>query len=278
MERDLLIQHLRTNAQETLSFSGSLRPEQRIEDYLVRGLIDFDDISYDEHADLLYNLAEQMVKHLRSYLSEEDTRNVLIFHQKQLSAFIHAQMQAHQWEKATDYDVVVSKSFTALKESAFTCKERDPIHDFRQTVGDKGRIGQMVFGGFKRCLYNKQKFQSDTERKLAVILDREAQKWFKPADGQFQIFYKSGIDHREYNPDFVGEADTCIYMLEAKARNEMDTAQVLAKKEVAIRWCEQASVYARPHGGKPWKYLLIPHDAIAENMTLTGLASQFTAS
>ena len=30
--------------------------------------------------------------------------------------------------------------------------------------------------------------------------------------------------------------------------------------------------------GKPWKYLLIPHDEIAENMTLAGLASRFTVT
>jgi type III restriction enzyme len=96
VERDLLIQHLRTHAQETLSSGGNLQPDQRLEDYLVRRLIDFDDISYDEHADLLYNLAGHMVAHLRSYLSDDDTRNVVLYHQNQLAAFIHAQMQAHQ--------------------------------------------------------------------------------------------------------------------------------------------------------------------------------------
>ena len=59
----------------------------------MRGLIDFDDISYDDHADLLYDLSGQMIKHLLSYLSEEDARNVLIYHQKQLIAFMHAQVQ-----------------------------------------------------------------------------------------------------------------------------------------------------------------------------------------
>lgn len=77
VETDLLIQHLRTHEQETLSFGGSMQPEQRLEDYIVRGLVDFDDISYDEHSDLLYDLAGQLVRHLRSYLSEDDTRNVL---------------------------------------------------------------------------------------------------------------------------------------------------------------------------------------------------------
>jgi type III restriction enzyme len=181
-----------------LSFTGSQHQEQRLEDYLIRGLIDYDDISYDAHADLLYDLAGQMVKHLLSYLSEEDARNVLIFHQRQLVEFIHVQMQAHYWEKATGYDVQVSKGFTRLRESAFSAPAREPVHDFRQTVQDRSRIAQMVFGGFQRCLYSTQKFQSDSERKLAIILDREALKWFKPARGQFQMFYKLGVDHLEY--------------------------------------------------------------------------------
>jgi len=278
VERDLLIQYLRTNTQQTLGFGGQFQYELRLEDYLVRGLIDFDDISYDEHADLLYDLAGQMVAHLRSYLSADETRNVLIYHQKQLAAFVHAQMQDHQWEKATDYEVVVTKGFTELKEPAYTAKEGEPIHDFRETVEEKSRIPQMLFGGFRRCLYTIQKFQSDPERKLSVILDRETQKWFKPAKGQFQIFYKAGIDPQEYVPDFVAENHACIYMLEPKARNEMTDPEVLAKKEAAVKWCGLASDHALGNGGKPWKYALIPHDAIAENMTLAGLVTQFGAA
>ncbi len=275
VERDLLIRHLRTHEQETLSYGGSLQQELRLEDYVVRGLIDYDDISYDEHADLLYDLAGQLVAHLRSYLSEDDARNVLIYHQKQLAAFVHAQMQAHQWEKATDYEVVVSKGFTELRQPAYTCLASDPVRDFRETVEDKTRIAQMLFGGFKRCLYRIQKFQSDSERKLAVILDRESLKWFKPANGQFQIFYKAGADHTEYVPDFVAETDSCIYLLESKARKEMTDDEVQAKKDSAVKWCALATRHAMGNNGKPWKYLLIPHDAITDNMTLSGLASQF---
>jgi type III restriction enzyme len=275
VDRDLLIQHLRTHDQETLSFSGSQHQEQRLEDYLVRGLIDYDDISYDDHADLLYDLAGQMVKHLLSYLSEEEARNVLIYHQRQLVEFIHVQMQANYWEKATGYDVVVRKGFTELRPSAFTAATAESIHDFRQTVQDRVRIAQMLVGGFQHCLYSIQKFQSDSERKLAIILDREALKWFKPARGQFQMYYKLGADHLEYQPDFVAETADCIYMLEAKARNDMDDAEVQAKKDAAVQWCRHATSHATSHGGKPWTYLLIPHDAISENMTLAGLANQF---
>ena len=277
VERDILIQHLRTHRQETLTSSGSAQTELRIEDYLVRALIDFDDISYDNHADLLYELAGQLVKHLRGYLKDEgEVQNVLQYYQRQLAEFIHSQMQAHHWEKASGYDVVVSKGFTALKPLAFTAPADEAIHNFRHPVADKTKIAQMVFGGFSRCLYPVQKFQSDTERVMSVILDREATKWFKPGRGQFQIFYKWGADQREYQPDFVAETADAIYMLEPKMRKEMEDGEVVAKKDSALRWCRNATEHAAKNGGKPWKYLLIPHDAIAENMSIKGLAAQFS--
>ncbi len=108
-----------------------------------------------------------------------------------------------------------------------------------------------------------------------VILERESLKWFKPARGQFQIFYKSGADHLEYQPDFVAETDDAIYMLEPKARNELDSQEVLAKQAAAVTWCQHASAHAASYGGKLWHYVLIPHDVIADNMTLQGLVQQY---
>ena len=75
--------------------------------------------------------------------------------------------------------------------------------------------------GTLRCLYTLQKFDSDTERRFSVILERDALKWFKPARGQFQIFYKSGVEQPEYVPDFVVETAHELLICETKARNEM---------------------------------------------------------
>jgi hypothetical protein len=52
-------------------------------------------------------------------------------------------------------------------------------------------------------------------------------------------------------------------------------ASSLAKQTAAVEWCKYATEHAQQHGGKEWQYLLIPHDAIAGNMTLKGLASRF---
>ena len=91
----------------------------------------------------------------------------------------------------------------------------------------------MLFGGFTRCLYPLQKFDSDTERRFAIILERDATKWLKPAKGQFQIYYKLGAEQPEYIPDFVAETDTAILMVETKARTDINTQEVQAKAAAA---------------------------------------------
>ena len=276
---ELWIQHLRTQEREVVQLGNGGIEESRMEDYIVSGLVDFTDVSYDDQADLLYDFAAQTVKHFLTYLTEEDTRKVLRCYQKQIANFIHAQMQMpeHCWEEVVGYDVVVSKGYTELKPSAYTYSANEPPADYRVSPADKSNMAKYVFGGFKRCLYSAQKFDSEAERVLAVILDRDAEKWFKPAKGQFQIFYKQGANHLEYQPDFVAETKDAIYMLEPKASNQMDDAIVLAKKEAAIKWCKNASDYASANGGKPWRYVLIPHTVIAVNMTVDGLATQYSS-
>ncbi|MDD5095073.1 MAG: type III restriction endonuclease subunit R, partial [Dehalococcoidia bacterium] len=266
---ELWVQYLRTGGMEVIGLGkGGIR-EARLEDYVVSGLVDFDDVAYDNHADLLYDLAKQTVEHFRSYLSEEDTRKVLRLHQREIARFIHAQMQRHYWEGPVDYEVVVRQGSTELKQSVYT--QSEPTKDFRQSPEDKSNMSGYLFGGFQRCLHWVEKFDSEAERILAVILDREASKWFKPAKGQFGIIYKSGADYPEYQPDFVAETKDVIYMLEPKARNQMDNDDVLAKRDAAVTWCERASAYAASCGDKPWRYALIPHDLIKENMTLEWL-------
>ena len=117
---ELVAYQLRTGQRDVIAMGKGSVEEQRLEDYIVSGLIDFDDISYDNHADLLYDLATQTVNHFQSYLSHEETGKVLRFYQREIARFIHAQMQSHYWEQATDYEVVISKGFSELKSSAYT--------------------------------------------------------------------------------------------------------------------------------------------------------------
>jgi len=266
-DRELVIHRLRTNEQETLASQVGI-VERRLEDYVVYALVDYDDIDYATHADLLYDLAGQMVRHLLSYLSEDEARAVLDRDRRLIADNIHAQMMAHFWEKAAGYEVQVSRGFTTLKRPNYTALATHPLHNFRETVEDRSRIKQMLFGGFSRCLYEIQKFDSDSERRFAVILERDADKWFRPVKGQFLIYYRHGAEQPEYVPDFVAEANGKIYMAETKARADLTDTEVLAKSDAAARWCRHATEYARSNGGKPWTYLMIPHDEITESRRL----------
>lgn len=277
-ENELWIQYLRTGDHQVIGFGSGGIEEERPENYIVSGMIDFDDVSYDEHADLLYDLAQQVLEHFRSYLDEDSALKVLRYHQKDIARFIHAQMQAHYWEEASGYDIEIKAGITPLKESAYSVNPNEPPMDYRQPPADKSNMAKYLFGGFSKCLYPVQKFDSDTERQIAVILEREAIKWFRPARGQFQIYYRSPTGEQEYQPDFVAETDEAIYMLEPKARNQMDASEVLAKKDAAVQWCRNATDFAKTHGGKPWVYLLIPHDIVASNMTIKGLETYSQAS
>ena len=285
-EETLWLQSLSTGVGESLGMGEGSIEENRLEDYIVSGLVDFNDISYFDHADLLYSLAEQVVAHFSRTLSEEETRKVLRFHQPKIAEFVHAQMQPHFWEKAKDYEVNVHSGFTAaLKESAYTTNrsqtaEKKTILDYRHSPEDKSNWGKYLFTGFFQCLYDEQKFDSESERLLAVILERHALKWFRPARGEFKIYYHANspgsYGQQQYQPDFVAETTKAIYMLEPKMKTKIKDGDVVAKKAAAIKWCQYASDHAQKYGGKPWGYVLIPHDAIAENMTLQGIVNMFS--
>ena len=276
--QDILIQHLHDMQRYKLHDGSGVIEETRPEDYLVRGLTEFNDISYDDHAALLYELAAQVVAHLRSYLSEEnDVVNVLQYHQQALVNLIHSQMQDHFTATAASYETHVTKGFRTLRPNNYTTGVDQAVRDFRTPIpdGEKSQIASKIFGGFQKCLYPEQKFHTDPERRFAVILENEEDvlKWFKLARGDFQIHYSHD---QSYEPDFVVETANRKYLCKPKRASEVSDDVVQSKADAAAVWCEHATVHAKTYGGKPWTYILIPHDQIAEQMSLAGLAARCT--
>ncbi len=261
------------------NLNGAVVEESRFADYIVRELINFDDVSYDDHADFIYQLADQAVMHFQTYLNDDDAlHNVLANYAKPIADIIHTQMAKHYVEESAGSDVVVSQGFVPLKPCAFTAK--DDVKPLHWAPDDKRTIGQYLYGGFMRCAYPYQKFHSDTERILATVLERQAKRWFRPASGQFNIYYRAGSSQSEYIPDFVAQLPDMVLLIETKKAQEVAAAQesetdVKAKAEQATLWCKHASEYAKTVGGKPWKYLLVPHDAVSANITLENLMTRY---
>jgi type III restriction enzyme len=282
IDQNILIQHLRTSDRERIHADLAYATEEHFENYIVRNLVDFDDISYDEHADILYKLSGQVVARLRSYLSsDEEVLNVIQFNQRQFATYIHSQMQDHWWQEADDgYEVIVSRGYQTFTDTSYSADGNEKLRNVHVPLatGERDRINGMLFGGFERCSYPVQKFSSDSERIFASMLEKDldAKKWFKPTRDQFSISYRdSNGSTAMYEPDFVVETNSHKYIVEPKQASLMADANVLAKKSAAVTWCVNASKHEQSHGGKPWSYVLIPHTAIVSSATLSGLVNQF---
>jgi len=276
MSDEILIHELRTERRRSIARTLAGRREEKLEDYLVSYLMDRDEIDYDDNADLLYKLAGQVVDRLRQYLTEdEDIENVLLNHGRMLADIVFRQMMEHYVETPTRYVGKVSKGFQVLKPLAFKAPSPSAVRDFRQPVVPVGDTRKHVFVGFTKCPYEHQKFQSDEERKFAVLVDTHEPKvirWLKPGPGQFQIEYRR---RERYEPDFVVETTEEKLIVEVKARKDMEDNTVQAKATAARTWVGYANRHAATYGGKYWRYVLIPHDEMSESATLAGLVARF---
>lgn len=273
LDEAILLQKLRTEERSFLERPNEAAREPRVENYVIRHLIDLPQVDYDTHADLLQKLAGQMVSHLRSYLPDEDAvENVLRAYGQEIAAFVFGQMASHEWTTATTFEARVTRGFQLLRP-ARDVAPGGIVRDFRQAVTPVSETRRHVFGGFARCCYSRQRFQSDPERRFAVLIDRDepsVRRWMKPGPGGFQIRTRSGD---AYEPDFVVETATEKLIVEVKRRDEMADPIVQEKARAALTWVGHANV-ASDAQAKPWCYVLLPHDDIVPSATLAGLVAR----
>lgn len=274
---EILITNMRTDARSFLARAIEGASEEMLENYIVRHLIEFDQVDYDSQSDLLYKLARQMVARVKSYLSvPEDVENVCLVHGKELARFIFEQMKENYWETPTDYRAQISRGFQVLRPQNFNVSDPCRVKPFTSAVAPLSDTKKHVFTGFKKCCYPFQKFDSDDERRFAVLIDSDHEpsviRWMKPGAKQFQIEYLSG---KGYEPDFVVETDKEKLIIEVKARKDMTDDVVLTKARAASEWVNHANDHAKENSGKLWKYALVPDDEIRENSTLAGLMAAY---
>jgi type III restriction enzyme len=277
LANEITLQELRTERRRSIAVVMAERRQERPEDYLVSHLIDYDAIDYDTTADLLYKLARQVVARLGSYLpDDEDVENVLLAQGKPLAEFIFQQMMQHYIETPTRYVGRVSRGFQLLQPVSFKVSDPRAVRSFRNAVTPLSDTRRHVFGGFTKCVFPYQSFQSDDERRLAVLIDVHEDnviRWVKPGPKQFRIEYQRG---ESYEPDFVVETKAEKLIVEVKARKDIEDETVLAKSKAARTWIGYANRHATSYGGKPWRYLLVPHDRMTESTSLAGLISECT--
>ncbi|GHB52903.1 DEAD/DEAH box helicase [Mongoliitalea lutea] len=229
---------------------------------IVSELINYPDVDYDENADLLFKLAQQALKHLAERLEDASKLQLTIKQFRKHIAFnIYQQMRANFRISEPDYLEPKVFPFVKIEPWNFTALPGGRRH-YKDVISPLSLIPKLVFTGFEKACHLEYKFDSKTEKDFAFILeqDSDVQKWLRPAPNQFRIYWAN--NSKQYYPDFVVETADAIYMVETKASDQLNTAEVLDKKKAALRYCKYASEFTVPNGGKPWKYLLIPHDEV----------------
>jgi len=239
---------------------------------IVNELINYPEVDYDEQADLLFELSGQAVEKFKSYLNEDDLMNVVQYHKKEISGYIHFQMMEHFYCKTPGFEKPIVKPFTKIEEHNFSKYTKDSIHHFTDTISPTSAIPSKVFSGFRKTCHNLYKFDSKTEKDFAIILEngKAVLKWLRPAQNQFHVYWKH--NSKRYSPDFVVETADMIYMVETKKEGDIESSDVQEKTQAALQYCKHATNFTTQNGGKPWKYVLIPHNAVQANMSFEYLA------
>lgn len=231
-------------------------------DQIVSALLDYDEIDYDENAELIYHLANQALHAItKNAENEDDIPKIVNNFKKAIAKTIFDQMQAHFVMTSLGYTKPKVLPFCGIVEQHATLVDGYGRQDYRAVVPPKF-VPKIVFTGFTKSYYVECKFDSKTEQDFSNVLedDPEVLKWLRPASNQFNIYWSNGS--RKYEPDFVVETADAIYMVETKAKKNMQDADVLGKKKAAEEYCKNASEFTKTVGGKPWKYVLLAHDTV----------------
>ena len=239
--------------------------EEKPENVLLGALCDVPEIAYDDYADLLYKWAHTAVEKMRTYMDEQKVRNTVIAYRKQIAEFIFAQMKQHSHYVQPDFAAAEVHPFEKIYPHNFEKVKQDKIYNYMDTIEPKNSIPSKVFTGFKKALHDIYKFDSDTEKTFAAILEQDitVNKWLRPADRQFDIYWNNGAD--KYVPDFVVETAQGLFLVELKRADQLPTTEVQEKAKAAQKWVQAVNAVLAKNNEKLWTYLLIPHTEVALN-------------
>ncbi|MBP9700144.1 DEAD/DEAH box helicase family protein [Candidatus Woesebacteria bacterium] len=271
VSEEILRTTLRTHEFDILHSEGTGVVRDTPVNILVNELINYPDIDYDQVNDLLYKLAGQAVEKLGAGRDDDDLRNIVLYHKREIAKFMYVQLKKHFYLEQSGFEEPVIHAFTKIEPWNFSMYTKDKVHHYSETIQPTNTIPTKVFGGFKKACHNLYKFDSKAEKDLTTTLetDNDVLRWLRPAQAQFRIYWKH--NSRRYVPDFVVETSESIYMIEVKAEKDIEEKDVMEKAEAAKEFCKAASEYSAAHKGKPWNYILIPHTVVRANMSFKGL-------
>lgn len=271
---EILRKTLRDQEADTIMSKGTMVSD-RLDNIIVNELINIPEVDYNTCAKLLFKLTRQVLDKFATYLSDEDIKNVVQYRKRDIAGYIKPQLMEHFKKEVVRFEAPDVRAFSQILEHNSYKFLQDEIYDYKETVEPASRIKSLMFTGFKKACHKSYKFDSKTEKDFSIILegDVSVQKWLRPASNQFNITWDN--NKRNYEPDFVVETSDTIYLIETKKENDISTDEVQSKAKAALLYCKNATEFTTANGGKPWKYVLLPHDSVKLNMSLDYLVKQY---
>lgn len=271
---EILRTTLRNQEADTIMSRGAMVGD-RLDNIIVNELINIPEVDYNTCAKLLFKLARQVLDKFATYLSDEDVKNVVQYRKRDIAGYIKPQLMEHFKKEVVRFEAPDVRAFSQILEHNSYKFLQDEIYDFKETIEPASRIKSLMFTGFKKACHKTYKFDSKTEKDLAIILERDdsVEKWLRPAPNQFNITWDN--NKRNYEPDFVVESKDTIYLIETKKENDISTEEVQFKAKAALLYCKNATEYTTANGGKPWKYVLLSHNSVKLNMDLEHLVKEY---
>ena len=247
----------------------------RLDNIIVNELINIPEVNYDTTARLLFKLARQVIEKLSTYLNEDDVKNVVQYKKKELATFIKPQLMEHFKKEVTKYEAPDVRGLTPIVKWNITKYAEDEIYNYKATIEPTSRIKTLLFTGFKKACHSEYTFDSKTEKDFAIILedDEKVLKWLRPAPSQFNITWNN--NKRNYEPDFVVETSETIYLVETKKESDISTEEVQQKAKAALEYCYNATEFTTKNNGKPWRYLLLPHNSVSITCDFNHYAKEY---
>jgi type III restriction enzyme len=276
MKEEIMRIGLQDNAVDTIGVIIGAFIKETPENQIVIELMSFPEIDYDENAELLMKLCGQAIRTLESKLDDKSDLLALIRQYKKIIASkIYMQMKEHLKIGEQEYRDPKVLPFVKIEDWNFTSLINSGVRDFRDNITPVSLIPKYVFRGFMKACHLEYKFDSKAEKDLAQVCeqDKSVLKWLRPSQNQFRIYWSN--NRYLYRPDLVIETVAAIYMVEVKSTAEMDSEEVKSKMKAALKFCGHATDYTAKNGGKPWIYLLIPHDQVQLNSSFDYLVGRF---
>ena len=247
----------------------------KLDNIIVNELINIPEVDYNSCARLLFKLARQVLSKFDTYLSDDDIKNVVQYRKRDIANYIKPQLMEHFKKEVVKFEAPDVRAFSQILEHNSYKFIQDEIYDYKETIEPANRIKSLMFTGFKKACHKSYKFDSKTEKDFAIILegDDSVEKWLRPAPNQFNITWDN--NKKNYEPDFVVESKDKIYLVETKKEKDIPTEEVQSKAKAALEYCKNATDYTMQNGGKPWIYVLLPHDSVKLNMSFDYLMKQY---